>query len=271
MTLTRQIHKTPLAVLAAVALTTVSGCGGGGGGSSGAGSTAGGSTPAAPVNASPGGIWTGTDQATGLSLTGLITETGEFHFIRSDDTQYFGTLSVSGSNTTGNLTGVAPVGYLFPDGSATGTGTFTGTVAARSSISGSVRFTTQRGETTTGGISMSFNSVYNQSSSLSKIAGNYRDPDTGAVINVNSNGVVFSQDPLTGCVLNGNLAIIDGNYNAYRVQYSFSSCRSPYTRLNGTTARGLGTLDTTSSPNRAVIGVVNSSAGYSLAGAYPRI
>ena len=31
------------------------------------------------------------------------------------------------------------------------------------------------------------------------------------------------------------------------------------------------TLDTTTSPNRAVIGVVNASAGYSLAGAYPRI
>jgi hypothetical protein len=99
----------------------------------------------------------------------------------------------------------------------------------------------------------------------------YRDPDTGAVINVNSNGVVFSQDPLTGCVLNGNLSLIDTNYNAYRVQYSFSGCRSPYIRLNGTTARGLGTLDTTSSPQRAVIGVVSSSAGYSLAGAYPRI
>lgn len=256
-------------ILVAAALATLAGCGGGGGSGSGSAPTAG--APAAPVNASPGGIWSGTDQATGLSLIGLVTETGEFHFIRSDDTQYFGTLAMSGRSANGNLTGVTAVGYVFPDGSVTGTGTFSGTVQARASMTGSVRFTTQRGETATGGVTMNFNSVYNQSSSLAKISGNYRDPDTGAVINVNSNGVVFSQDSLTGCVLNGNISLIDGNYNAYRVQYSFSSCRSPYTRLNGTTARGLGTLDTTSSPNRAVIGVVNSSAGYSLAGAYPRI
>lgn len=271
MTHHSQHSKSRLCLVAAVALSAIAGCGGGGSSGGGSGSTASGGTPAAPTNASPGGIWTGTDQATGLSLTGLITESGEFHFIRSDDTQYFGTMSTSGTNATANLTGVTAVGYVFPDGSSTGTGVFTGTVQARSTMSGSVRFTTQRGETATGGVTMTYNSVYSQSSSLSKIAGNYRDPDTGAVINVNSNGVVFSQDPLTGCVLNGNLSLIDTNYNAYRVQYSFSGCRSPYTRLNGTTARGLGTLDTTSSPQRAVIGVVNSSAGYSLAGAYPRI
>jgi hypothetical protein len=160
---------------------------------------------------------------------------------------------------------------VFPDGSTTGTGTYTGTVQARSTLNGSVRFTTQRGETATGNATLSFNSVYNQSSSLAKIAGNYRDLDTNAVINLSSNGVIFSQDPVTACIVNGVVAVINSSYNAYRIEYSFTGCRSPYTRLNGTTARGLATLDTTTSPNRAVIGVVNASAGYSLAGAYPRI
>jgi hypothetical protein len=254
------------AVVGMLALWALAGCGGGGGGSS---PTA--VIPTVPTNASTGGIWNGTDQATGLALVGLVTETGEFHFIRSDDTQYFGTLTTSGNNVSGNLTGVTAVGYVFPDGSTTGTGTYTGTVQARSTLNGSVRFTTQRGETTTGNSTLSFNSVYNQSSSLAKIAGNYRDLDTNAVINLSSNGVIFSQDPVTACIVNGVVAVINSSYNAYRVEYSFTGCRSPYTRLNGTTARGLATLDTTTSPNRAVIGVVNASAGYSLAGAYPRI
>jgi hypothetical protein len=256
------------AVVGMLALWALAGCGGGGGGG---GSSPTAVTPTVPTNASPGGVWNGTDQATGLALVGLVTETGEFHFIRSDDTQYFGTLTTSGNNVSGNLTGVTAVGYVFPDGSTTGTGTYTGTVQARSTLNGSVRFTTQRGETATGNSTLSFNSVYNQSSSLAKIAGNYRDLDTNAVINLSSNGVIFSQDPVTACIVNGVVTVINSSYNAYRVEYSFTGCRSPYTRLNGTTARGLATLDTTTSPNRAVIGVVNASAGYSLAGAYPRI
>jgi hypothetical protein len=258
------------AVVGMAALWALAGCGGGGGSDSSGGSTSGGGA-AAPANASTGGIWNGTDQATGLALVGLVTETGEFHFIRSDDTQYFGTLTTSGNNVSGNLTGVTAVGYMFPDGSTTGTGTYTGTVQARATLNGSVRFTTQRGETATGNATLSFNSVYNQSSSLAKIAGNYRDLDTNAVINLSSNGVIFTQDPVTGCLTNGVVAVINSSYNAYRIEYSFTGCRAPYTRLNGTTARGLATLDTTTSPNRAVIGVVNASAGYSLAGAYPRI
>jgi hypothetical protein len=249
------------APLATISLALVA-CGGGGSDS--------GNTSLAPANASPGGIWTGIDSFTNLQLIGLVTETGEFHFLRSDNLQTFGTVSVSGNNVSGNLTGATPVGTSFPDGSTTGTGTFSGTVQARSSLTGTVTFRTAGGTSTTSNISLTFNPIYNRPSSLATIAGNYRDPSTNAVISVTSNGAVFEQDAVTGCVINGTISIINATYNAYGVQYTFASCRGSYTILNGTTANGIGTLDNTVSPEVAIIAVVNATAGYALTEKFQR-
>lgn len=256
------VQKRSIGLLAALALAVSLGACGGGGDS--------GSAPIVPTNASPGGIWQGTDSFTGLSVTGLVTETGEFHFIRSDGVQSFGTLTVSGNNVTANVTGATPVGGAFPDGSTTGTGTFTGTVQARTSLTGTLAFRTSRGLATNSTITLSFNALYNRSSSLATIAGNYRDPTSNGVVSVNSNGVVFEQQVATGCVINGTISIINATYNAYRVSYTFANCRSPNTILNGTTANGIGTLDNTVVPETAIIGVVNATAGYALAGSFPR-
>ncbi|MCZ8130766.1 MAG: hypothetical protein O9284_05640 [Steroidobacteraceae bacterium] len=246
-----------------------------GGGSSSPGGLSGVTPPPpapAPAPPSPGGIWRGTNPATNLQLLGLVTETGEYHFLQEDGVQYFGTVAVAANGAaSGTFTGVVPFGFTFPDGSLTGTGTITsGTVTARSRLQLSTSFWTSRGTTTTSAFTLNFDPLYNRPSSLATIAGNYRDPDTGAVINVNGNGVIFSQDPLSGCVINGSVALINASFNAYRIEYRFSGCRGADVALNGTTARGLGTLDNTVSPERAVIGVVNETAGYSLIGAYPR-
>jgi hypothetical protein len=245
------------ALLAAVILGS---CGGGGGG-----------TTIVPTDASPGGIWSGTDSLSGLAVTGLVTEAGEFHVIRSDNVQFFGTLNVSRNSVSGNFTGVTPVGFVFPDGSATGTGTISGTVQERVSASLATSFRTSRGTTSASNLLLTFNALYNRASSLATIAGNYLDPVTNAVINVNSNGVVFAQGAVaTGCIITGTISVINAMFNAYRVQYTFSSCGTPYAILNGPTANGLGTLDNTVNPERAIIGVVNATAGYAYAGAFPR-
>lgn len=263
--------------LPAIALAfsfALSACGGGGGSSatSAGGAPSGGSPPPPPAAPSPGGIWVGTDPATGLELVGLVTENGEFHFLQEDGVQYFGTVNVaSNGSVSGTFTGVTLVGDTFLDGSTVGTGTITGgSVSARSELQVSTSFRTARGATTTTTFRLQYEPLYERDSSLATIAGNYRDQITGATINVNSNGAVFSQDPVSGCVINGNVSIIDARYNAYRVEYAFSGCRGVDALLNGTTARGLGTLDNTSTPEAAVIAVVNGTAGYSLIGVYPR-
>ncbi len=246
----------------------VSACGGGGGGSSGGG-TSGGGNPV--VNASPGGIWSGTNTATGLPVLGLVSENGLGHFLQQDGVQYFGNVTTSGNNVTANYTGVVPYGSSFVDGSLSGTGTITGTIVERSSLSLQTSFKTAAGNSSSGTMNLTFNPLYNLDSSLATIAGNWRDPDTLAVINVNSNGVVFAQDNVSGCVVNGQIGIINSNYNAYTVSYTYSSCRGFYSSLNATTATGLGALDNSVSPNVFIIGVTNNVARYSFIGRYPKI
>jgi len=229
-----------------------SGCGGGGG-----------SNPAAQ-NASPGGIWRGTDSVTGYPMVGLVTETGEAHFIRNDGVQFVGTVATSGNSISANYEGFTQFGYVFPDGSTHGTGNLSGTVSARSSISASGTFTTDKGESNNATLSLTFDSLYKRASSLATIAGNFLHPASN-VISINSNGAIFMQDPNTQCVVNGTVSIINASYNAYRVQYSYANCTGSAATLNGVQFSGLGTLDNTVSPERAIVGVTGQSGSTKLA------
>lgn len=263
------VSSSNVAKLSGLALfITLSGCGGGGAADSGA---SGGGTVTPPVaNASPGGIWQGTDPISNLPVTGLVTESGELRFLRSDGAQYIGTVTTSGNSVAGSYSGYVPVGSVFPDGSTQGTGSLSGTVSARQSFSATLQFTTSKNSRSTGTGTFSFNTLYNSGSSFQKIAGNYTDRTTGATVNVNGTGVIFSQDSVTGCIINGAVSIINSNYDAYAISYTFGSCRGSYTYLNNTTATGLAFLDTTATPNVAYIGVSNASAGYVLTQALPR-
>ena len=229
------------------------GCGGGGGAST--------PSPSTP-NASPGGIWSGNDPISQLSTIGVVTETGEARFIRSDGAQFVGTATTSGNNLSGSYSVYLPTGYVFQDGSNHGTGTVSGTITARQSITATFQVTTANGNSSSGSGNFSFNSLYNSGSSLAAISGNYTDPNTGATISISGSGAIFSQDAVTGCVINGSVAIINSSYDVYSGSYSFSNCQGAYAHLNNTTATGLGILDTTASPIQAVIAVSNAAAGY---------
>ena len=248
----------------ALGLVLSAGCGGGGGDGDGSPNP-----PPPPPDASPGGIWAGTT-SNGTTVVGLVTETGEFHFLQDDGVQYFGTVETSENELSADFTGVTEFGTAFADGSTTGTGTLTGTVQERTSMSGESNFTTALGDETESTLTLSYDALYERNSSLATIAGNYRNEATNAIINVNGNGELFSQDSVTGCVINGTVEVIDPSFNAYLVQYRFSSCSGEYASLNDTVANGLGTLDNTVSPERAIIGVVNPVAGYAFTGVFPR-
>jgi len=186
---------------------------------------------------------------------GLVTETGEFRFIRADNAQFIGTAAVSGNSVSGNLQGFSEIGVPYPDGSTHGTGTFTGTVSERKTLNVTISFKTDAGTSTSTNVPMVFNALYNQASSLATISGNYTDPATGTVFSVASDGAVFAQDSASGCVVNGTISIINASYNAYNISYTYANCIGQYTILNGVTATGLGALDTSASPVQAIIGV----------------
>ena len=230
----------------AVFATGLVACGGGGGGAS-----------APPVtNQSAGGIWTGTDTLSGgKSVVGIITETGEFHFIANGGVQYVGQLTTSGANGSGSFDGYTQFGTTFADGSTHGTGSVTGTVQERTSLSASTQFTTDRGAVTNDSLSLKFNALYNRASSLSVLAGNFTSTTTGVVFSVTSTGVITAQDAATGCVLNGTASIIDASYNVYGVTLSYSNCIGQYATFNGGQLSGVGTLDNSGSPEQLIVAV----------------
>jgi hypothetical protein len=231
----------------------LSACGGGGGGGS---STA--STPTPVANVAVGGIWTGPDPTTGLQVLGIVSEAGELYFYRADGASYFGSVASSGNNVSGSFQGVTAAGYIFPDGSSYGNGTISGTISARSSLNATYSFTTAFGTKTSATGTLNFSSLYNIASSLASIAGTYADNLDGEVISINSDGSVFAQNPYSGCVTNGQVSIINANYNAYSVSITESNCVGGSAYLNGQTGNGLAALDTTISPYHLYFGVVDT-------------
>ena len=90
-------------------------------------------------------------------------------------------------------------------------------------------------------ISLPYQSSYDANSSLAQVAGIYAESHgrLGGVLSIASNGDLFLQDPATGCVLNGRIAIIDREFNAYDVGFTYSNCRDA--KLNRTVFSGLAT------------------------------
>lgn len=255
------MRNTPLIASALCACMVLGGCGGGGGGGGHHGSGGGGGSG----TQSPGGIWKGTDSLTGLTLEGLVTENGQFLFIRADGTQYLGNVTTSGTSGTGTFDGFAPFGTTFADGSNHGTGTISGTIQQRSSFVATTQFTTDGGTAVSDSMSMTFKSLYNQPSSLATIAGNYTNTTTGTVYSIDANGVLFAQDATTGCVQNGVVSIINASYDAYGIGISYASCTGVYAVLNGLTLTGLATLDTSVTPELAIFGIGSASGATKIA------
>lgn len=231
--------------LALLGVFTLSACGGG------SESNEAGSSPP-PTAASPGGIWRGRDSITGQEILGLIAEDGRTQFVVFDGippTQYWGRVTLSGTSLSGNLDVADELTYF-------GTATVSGTLTPRERISGTLRFTPAAGGAVqTSSVTLTFDTLYNRPSSLSRVSGNWRDVVTGVIYNVNSSGVIFAQDAVSGCVINGGITIINANFNAYSVQYTYSGCRGIYAFYNGTNATGLAALDDTTSPNRVAFGL----------------
>lgn len=242
----------------------LSACGGGGGGSS--------TSPPPVVNQAVGGIWTYQGTASNgdsVKTVGLVAEDGRAVFFSQNLTNGcadvgIGLISASGSTVSGNAkVGIVDFSFspsintncAFPDGSKSATEVVTGSVVQRSTLTLSGTVTTAVGNVLPAqpAATAAFDSLYDTASSLSTIAGNWTGP-TGLVTNINSNGVIFSQDPVSGCVVNGQVSIINASYNAYSATASYASCTGSASILNGVTASGLMTINTSVSPEILYLG-----------------
>ena len=87
---------------------------------SGCGGSSSSSSSSTTTNASAAGIWTGTDSASGLALSGIVNAAGLADFIRSDGVQYVGAVQVSGTALAVTLDDYTQFGGEFSNGSTYG-------------------------------------------------------------------------------------------------------------------------------------------------------
>jgi hypothetical protein len=262
----------------ALSLLFLAACGRGGGGS---GSS---NDPPPATNQAVGGIWTtqytvtsGTNTGDVIDALALISENGQYFEYGKNTTNGcaaigFGNVSASGTTLSGSgdyvvvqyttIPGVT-VDCVDPDGSDSGTSSITGSITQRVSADITETDTTSMGtvipESTQ---TYTFSSLYLNPSSLSTIAGNYADGS--ATLSISGSGVISEQDS-NGCVLSGQVSIINATYNAYAVQVSWANCTGSDTVLNGVSVSGLVTFDTSQSPAALVGGVSGNVSGKAFA------
>jgi len=181
-----------------------------------------------PANDSPGGVWIGTVTSTqtgeSFESIGLVTEAGQMRLITKDRDQIAGNISVTDKSFTGDIISYAPFEFLvYAKGEPIVTGTASGTVNERSTFSGST--------TLNGAITANFNftydaAIYQKDSSLALISGNYSaSDDEGYVVtySINTAGIITGSDT-DGCLMNGDVELLDTNYNMYRLKIVVTNC-----------------------------------------------
>jgi hypothetical protein len=193
----------------------------------------------------------------------LINQSGKFYFVRSDGVIFVGTISVQANAVSGQFDGYPPADSTFSDGSEYGSGSFSGTISPQTSIAATLQFKTEFGSTSSSGaLTLTYDSQYLGIPSLSAISGNWTDPVSGDVISITTAGEVSWQDPTTGCVGNGTVIAESSGGNIYDVQLNYNNCQGAYAALNGGTFTGFATTDSAVSPERAVVGVTGQAAGH---------
>ena len=237
-------------------------CGGSGGGGGGGGTAPPPPPPPPPVlNESPGGFWAGID-SDGDIVVVFVTETGRFEFMTQFGNQGSGTLSVSnGNDVTGNFQLVTQIGFPFPDGTTLADCTLSGTVTERQIMSVTANCTTTAGLQDQITVTpLDYQPIYERDSSLATIAGMY-DDGFQLVTDIGSDGTIFAQDPFTNCVTNGQVSIIDPDFNLYDFQFELSNCTDIYQILNGVSFFGLGLLDDSFPPEVLLVPATGDAAG----------
>jgi len=177
------------------------------------------------ANATPGGFW----YTSGIGV--YVDESGAFRIVRlADGSQDVGTLSVSGNAVSAAFAAFPKFGSTFSDGSFSAAGTLHGTFVPGATLDITDQITTANGTTSSESIALTFDLLYNCSSSLSFVSGNYY---YNFQFSVSGAGSLSGRDPNTGCSMTGTVSIIDRSYNLYNVSYTASNCTGQSTALNG--------------------------------------
>lgn len=222
-------------------------CSGGGGGDGAA-------EPSTPtINQSAAGIWQGASYSstsgTAVNLIGIISENGSGRFLASNGAQYNGAVSITGDNLSSAVTGYAPLGYVFLNGTTLSLFTISGTVAQKNSINA-----IYTGGGDVGNITLTYDESYERPSSLALLDGTWFLSSDGISYNISIGDGIITGSTSTGCGFSGNAEIIDPAYNCYDINLVVNSCGA----LNGIFT-GLGILSSSVTADDTLIAGVSSA------------
>lgn len=206
---------------------------------------------ASPANASPGGIWFGAD-TDGNQIVALITETGRFHFFDDSEFQGSGILTVSADDEiTAGFRMLSPLDGSFADGTISANCSLDGSIVERATLDGTVDCTFAGGTQSSVMVNLNYQALYEMDSSLAAFSGTWTDSSNpgGDVVNVDAMGIITGQDGSgSNCHYSGQVSIIEPNFNAYDIEWTYSHCMGQAGALNGVTFSGIGAIDNTVSP-----------------------
>lgn len=235
----------------------IASCGGGGG--SGAPAPASTSPPAAspPVPPPPpppppsfAGMWSATDPQ-GIPVTAFSTDSGVFHWSGDQIQTGIGMglqVSVSGNSVSMTLSLPRALGY--DDGSRSAICTAAGTFEERVSIDLSGTCTTTEGTAFDLSMAFTYDSQYERASSLDEISGMYRVG--GDILTIDTLGLLYLQMAGLGCVVNGEVSIIEPQWNAYEANVTYANCLEPLSVFNDVPMTGTVFIHEASGSDRIV-------------------
>jgi hypothetical protein len=229
--------------------------------------------PPPPVaQGSPGGVWQG-ERPNGTQIIVFISEDGDFRLIDPFGNQGFGQLVLGPLENEMSVDYhlAPPFGGSLIDGSDSASCNFNGTFQERTSIDIEASCLTSMGEMFGGPILLTYDPAYDMDSSFARIAASY--DVQGDVLTIDVNGALFMQSAQTGCVWNGQVMLLDTEWNLYAVSATSENCQGLFAPLAGATWEGLGTILTAEGAEALVGGITAEIEGLprSVVWAFPRL
>lgn len=208
----------------------------------------------------PDGIWRGVDSG-GREVVAYVNRFSSFQFVDGFKNQGSGVLVVeAGDVVDGNFQLATQQGATFADGTTAADCTFSGTIIARQTLNLTENCRTDTGLQFQEILILAFDALYLRVSSLAAIAGMYRTP-AGSTLSIASDGEIFVQDALSGCVTNGQVGITVSFANMYFIDYGIDNCTGADAIWNGSSFSGLAFLDNTFSPEALEYAVIGEVGG----------
>jgi len=215
-----------------------------------------GATP--PVVISPAGLWEGsmTSDITNITydIIGIISEDYEMILISGIRAGYHGNITMDGNEGSGDFTAYAPPGFLFGDGSAVTSGTFSFTCDEKVSISGTY---TSPGDS--GSFSLTYDDSAEVDTTMSDVAGDWgyqNNANSWENISIDISGSLTGSMS-SGCNYAGNIDIIDSRWSIFQINYTMSDCGA----LDGEYS-GLAVIDHTTQPKTLIYMVSSPEAAF---------